>query len=140
MNISVTGFNGERIDPVSGHSHLGNGYRAYSPALMRFTCPDNLSPFGDGGINPYAYCAGDPVNHADPTGHLSWQAWLGIGMGIAGLAGAVYRRRIHCGGSCGGGSRKHGHSGGRNAGGRNAGMGGGGYRRCDGDCQRGSRG
>ena len=90
MNIGITGFNGERIDLVSGHSHPGNGYRAYSPVLMRFTCPDNLSPFGAGGINPYAYCAGDPVNHADPTGHLSWQAWLGIGMGIAGLGLALF--------------------------------------------------
>ncbi len=26
--------------------HLGNGYRAYNPALQRFTCPDSLSPFG----------------------------------------------------------------------------------------------
>ena len=85
MEYGIAGFNGERIDPVSGHYHPGNGYRAYSPVLMRFTCPDSMSPFGDGGINPYAYCAGDPVNHADPTGHLSWQAWLGIGMGIAGL-------------------------------------------------------
>uniref|UniRef100_UPI0006650D9E RHS repeat-associated core domain-containing protein n=1 Tax=Enterobacter bugandensis TaxID=881260 RepID=UPI0006650D9E len=90
MNIGITGFNGERMDPVSGHSHLGNGYRAYSPELVRFTCPDNLSPLGAGGINPYAYCAGDPVNHADPTGHLSWQAWLGIGMGIAGLGLALF--------------------------------------------------
>ncbi|WP_048958783.1 RHS repeat-associated core domain-containing protein [Enterobacter bugandensis] len=90
MNTSITGFNGERIDPVSGHTHLGNGYRAYSPILMRFTCPDNRSPFGDGGINPYAYCTGDPVNHSDPTGHLSLQAWLGISMGIAGLGLALF--------------------------------------------------
>ena len=36
-------------------THLGNGYRAYSPALRRFTCPDSESPFGGGGINPYVY-------------------------------------------------------------------------------------
>ncbi|WP_434626810.1 RHS repeat-associated core domain-containing protein [Chromobacterium sp. CV08] len=82
---SVLGFNGERIDPVSGATHLGNGYRAYSPALMRFHCPDSLSPFGAGGVNAYAYCDGDPVNRADPSGHLGWQAWTGIGLGIAGL-------------------------------------------------------
>jgi len=63
------GFNGERPDPLSGVSHLGNGYRAYNPILMRFTCPDNDSPFGVGGINPYAYCQNDPVNFADPSGH-----------------------------------------------------------------------
>ena len=83
MNNCLFGFNGERIDPVSGHYHLGNGYRAYSPELMRFTCPDNMSPFGAGGINPYAYCAGDPVNRADPTGHHSFWGWFGIAAGVA---------------------------------------------------------
>ncbi|VVP61580.1 hypothetical protein PS870_06378 [Pseudomonas fluorescens] len=66
---SVLGFNGERIAPVLGGYHLGNGYRLYSPSLRRFTSPDNLSPFGAGGINPYAYCKGDPINNTDPTGH-----------------------------------------------------------------------
>ncbi|WP_330444747.1 RHS repeat-associated core domain-containing protein (plasmid) [Pantoea agglomerans] len=81
----LPGFNGERPDPVSGSYHLGNGYRTYSPALRRFTCPDSLSPFGAGGINPYAYCAGDPINRTDPTGHISWQGIVGIVGGIVGL-------------------------------------------------------
>ncbi|WP_434628282.1 RHS repeat-associated core domain-containing protein [Chromobacterium sp. CV08] len=85
MNECVLSCNGERRDPLGGAAHLGNGYRAYSPALMRFHCPDSLSPFGAGGINAYGYCAGDPVNRADPSGHLSWQAWTGIGLGVAGL-------------------------------------------------------
>ena len=67
---SVLGFNGERIDPVLGGYHLGNGYRLYSPSLRRFTSPDSMSPFGQGGINPYAYCEGDPINNTDPTGHM----------------------------------------------------------------------
>jgi RHS repeat-associated protein len=87
---SVLGFNGERLDPVSGTYHLGNGYRAYNPVLMRFNCPDSWSPFGAGGINPYAYCDGDPINRVDPTGHMSWQAGLGIGLGILGLVAAVF--------------------------------------------------
>ena len=66
---SLPGFNGERQDPLSGVTHLGNGYRAYSPVLRRFTCPDSESPFGDGGINPYVYCNHDPVNNTDPSGH-----------------------------------------------------------------------
>ncbi|WP_066947618.1 RHS repeat-associated core domain-containing protein [Streptomyces lushanensis] len=89
VTSSVLGFDGERTDPALGWYHLGNGYRPYHPGMMRFTAPDELSPFGAGGINPYAYCLGDPVNRVDPSGHLSWMAWLGIGLGIAGLALAV---------------------------------------------------
>jgi len=65
----LPGFNGERADPLTGVTHLGNGYRAFSPALFRFTCPDSASPFGEGGINAYAYCENDPVNMTDPSGH-----------------------------------------------------------------------
>ncbi|MCW2476362.1 RHS repeat-associated core domain-containing protein [Candidatus Symbiopectobacterium sp. NZEC151] len=86
----LPGFNGERVDPVSGTYHLGNGYRAYNPVLMRFNCPDSLSPFGAGGINPYAYCAGDPVNYMDPSGHLSWQAITGIIAGAIGIGLAAF--------------------------------------------------
>ena len=87
---ALPGFNGERTDPVSGAYHLGNGYRAYNPVLRRFNCPDNMSPFGAGGVNPYAYCAGDPVNHTDPSGHFSWTGILGIVTGAIGLASAVF--------------------------------------------------
>ncbi|MCX7080917.1 MAG: RHS repeat-associated core domain-containing protein [Pseudomonas sp.] len=67
---SLLGFNGERPDPVTGHYLLGNGYRAFNPVLMRFNSPDSWSPFGEGGLNPYAYCLGDPINKSDPTGHV----------------------------------------------------------------------
>lgn len=87
MNNSVMGFNGERRDSVSGTTHLGNGYRAYNPVLMHFTCPDSASPFGAGGINPYAYCASDPINRADPSGHWSLGQWVGMAVGLtAGIA------------------------------------------------------
>lgn len=36
--LSLLGFNGERPDPVTGHYHLGNGYRQFNPMLMRFNC------------------------------------------------------------------------------------------------------
>jgi RHS repeat-associated protein len=63
-------FNGEVLDEAGGWYLLGRGYRAYNPCLMRFHSPDSMSPFGAGGINPYVYCAGDPVNFRDPTGHF----------------------------------------------------------------------
>ncbi|WCM54290.1 RHS repeat-associated core domain-containing protein [Pseudomonas sp. WJP1] len=69
-SFSLLGFNGQRQDPVTGHYLLGNGYRSFNPVLMRFNSPDDLSPFGKGGLNAYAYCAGDPVNRSDPTGHV----------------------------------------------------------------------
>ncbi|WP_095147189.1 MULTISPECIES: RHS repeat-associated core domain-containing protein [unclassified Pseudomonas] len=69
--LSLLGFNGERPDPLTGHYHLGNGYRQFNPVLMRFNSPDSWSPFGKGGVNAYAYCVGDPVNLTDPNGHFT---------------------------------------------------------------------
>lgn len=68
--LSLLGFNGQRPDQLTGYYLLGNGYRAFNPVLMRFNSPDNLSPFGEGGVNAYAYCKGDPVNQEDSTGHM----------------------------------------------------------------------
>lgn len=90
VNSCMMGFNGERIDPVSGTSFLGNGYRSYQPVFFRFAAPDFFSPFGAGGLNSYAYCASDPINRADPSGHMSVQGWLGIGIGIFGLGLAIF--------------------------------------------------
>lgn len=67
--LHLPGFNRERVDPITGHYLLGNGYRAFNPLLMRFNSPDSESPFDKGGLNAYAYCAGDPVNRGDPSGH-----------------------------------------------------------------------
>lgn len=67
--LGLLGFNGERPDPVTGHYHLGNGYRQFNPVLMRFNNPDSWSPFGKGGLNAYAYCEGKPILNRDPDGH-----------------------------------------------------------------------
>ena len=75
----LLGFNGEPPDPVTGHYLLGNGYRAFNPVLMRFNSPDRLSPFGEGGLNGYAYCGGDPVNRVDPTGQFASRLFKFIG-------------------------------------------------------------
>lgn len=84
-DLSLPGFNSEQPDPLTGNYLLGNGYRAYSPVLIRFFSPDTFSPFEAGGFNPYSYCLGDPVNRADPSGHISWQAGVGIGLGVLGM-------------------------------------------------------
>lgn len=68
--ISV-GFAGNHMDKSAEIFLLGQGYRGYCINTFRFLSPDNESPFGIGGINIYSYCAGDPVNRSDPTGH-SW--------------------------------------------------------------------
>ncbi|WP_095066956.1 RHS repeat domain-containing protein [Pseudomonas sp. Irchel 3A18] len=84
-------FNGELREPSTGWYLLGQGYRAYNPVLMRFHSPDSLSPFDRGGLNPYAYCLGDPVNYLDPDGHMP--KWLmpviGIGLSIVGIVASV---------------------------------------------------
>jgi RHS repeat-associated protein len=78
--FSLLGFNGEQPDPVTGHYHLGNGYRQFNPVLMRFNSPDSWSPFGRGGLNAYAYCLGDPVNRVELDGHSS--LWIRIWKGF----------------------------------------------------------
>ncbi|HDS1748708.1 MULTISPECIES: RHS repeat-associated core domain-containing protein [Pseudomonas] len=66
---AILRFNGQHPTPY-GHYVLGNGYRTYDPALMRFYAPDGLSPFAEGGLNSYMYCNGDPVGKVDPSGHV----------------------------------------------------------------------
>ncbi|WP_153785065.1 RHS repeat-associated core domain-containing protein [Pseudomonas sp. EMN2] len=81
------GFAGERREPLTGW-YIAAGYRPYDPVLMIFLAPDSASPFGRGGLNPYTYCGGDPVNRFDPDGH-SWMKWLGIGLAALALAMTV---------------------------------------------------
>jgi len=90
QRLYSSGFNGAYLDIHTQCYHLGQGYRAYSPALRRFTSPDFISPFERGGINAYAYCNGDPVNRIDPNGAMwglvaSWglaasRRYLKVGM------------------------------------------------------------
>ncbi|SHN04064.1 RHS repeat-associated core domain-containing protein [Pseudomonas asturiensis] len=85
----LPGFNGQPVDPLTGHYLLGNGYRSFNPVLLRFNSPDSLSPFGEGGLNAYAYCLGDPVNRKDPTGHVP--GLQGIQKAVSRLSGAFYK-------------------------------------------------
>lgn len=70
LSRALTKFNGEHLESTTHHYLLGNGYRAFSPSLMRFYSPDSWSPFRAGGINAYMYCGGDPINHTDSSGHM----------------------------------------------------------------------
>lgn len=65
------GFNGNYMDKTARVLLLGLGYRGYNPNTFRFLSPDSFSAYGTGEINTYTYCAGDPINRSDPTGH-SW--------------------------------------------------------------------
>lgn len=76
-NLNSLAFNGEYLEPTLECYVLGNGRRIYSSSLMRFYSPDLLSPFDKGGVNSYSYCAGDPINYTDPSGHFrNFQAFL----------------------------------------------------------------
>lgn len=82
------GFAGEWQDELTGW-YMPGSHRPYDPVLMSFLSPDSESPFGDGGLNAYAYCAGDPINNIDPDGH-AWWTWLVAGVGTAfAVAGAI---------------------------------------------------
>jgi len=50
------------------------GARWYDPALGRFTQPDTIVPLESQGVQAwdrYAYVNNSPMNHTDPTGHMS---------------------------------------------------------------------
>lgn len=65
-----SGFTGAHCERSTLGYLLGNGYRLYLPGILRFGGPDAISPFGDGGVNAYGYCAADPINHHDSGGHF----------------------------------------------------------------------
>ncbi|MFJ4432969.1 RHS repeat-associated core domain-containing protein [Pseudomonas sp. NPDC089395] len=94
VNQQLLGFNGEVLEKRSGTYLLGNGYRPYSPAVMRFLAPDSWSPFGRGGRNAYAYCAGEPINRLDPSGHVDISGMRRVANPMRDRARAIETRRV----------------------------------------------
>lgn len=84
-SMLTIGLNGYPFDQATGCYILGNGYRLYNPVMRAFYSPDNLSPFGEGGVSRYQYCCLDPINLSDPTGHASTWAIGGIILGALGI-------------------------------------------------------
>lgn len=68
--LALIGFNGQWQDPASLTYLLGNGHRPFHTSIGRFGIADTQSPFDKGGLNSYAYCAGDPINRDDSTGSV----------------------------------------------------------------------
>ena len=92
-------YRGYYYDQDTGLYYLNARY--YNPELRRFISPDDTS-YLDGetvdGLNLYAYCCNDPVNYADPSGHMAISLSVlvisgliagGIGAGL-GLVTAIY--------------------------------------------------
>ena len=84
--VARTAYTGAVREADTGWYLLGE--RPFSDTLRRFIAPDPASPLGEGGINRYAYCGGDPINRVDRSGH-SWWAWLAAMTGHRGTTGAA---------------------------------------------------
>lgn len=82
-----TGYTGMMREADGGY--LPGGYRWYSPRLRRFSAPDSASPFGEGGINPYAYAGNNPVLRNDTDGHAWWNWLVAIGSAVLGAVVSV---------------------------------------------------
>jgi RHS repeat-associated protein len=81
------GFPGQYRDVESGL--LYNSARYYEPLIGRYVQKD---PVGiEGGLNLYAYAAGNPVSYADPSGLCIEDACIGEGLAVAALVrGIIY--------------------------------------------------
>ena len=75
-NASTQGFqpfkyNGKELDRMHGLDWYDYGARMYDPAMGLFTQLDPLAEQYPH-LNPYMYCAGNPVKYVDPDGKSIW--------------------------------------------------------------------
>ncbi len=83
---TLTGFDGEQHDPVTGWQFLGAGHRTYNPYGRYFVSED---PAGDG----YAFGSNNPVMHTDPSGNIP--KWLGAALNVMKYAGTLGMAALH---------------------------------------------
>ena len=92
-HINPIRYRGYYYDTETGLYYLNARY--YSPEWRRFISPDAaeyIDPETPNGLNLYLYCSNDPVNYADPSGHLAitLSALAAIVLGVAGAtAGGI---------------------------------------------------
>ena len=82
-------YRGYYYDTETGLYYLQSRY--YNPQVGRFLNSDNISDTGAGvlGNNTFIYCANNPVNAYDPTGHFVLSAILisaAIGAGVSAVS------------------------------------------------------
>lgn len=85
-------YRGYYYDEDTGLYYLNARY--YNPEWRRFISPDDTSYLDyktPNGLNLYCYCNNDPINYADPSGHLAFwiiTALIGAAIGV-GITAAV---------------------------------------------------
>ena len=70
-NINPIRFKAYYYDVETGLYYLGSRY--YDPEIGRFITPDSydcIDALNIGGMDIYSYCNNDPINYADPSGHM----------------------------------------------------------------------
>ncbi|WP_081951645.1 RHS repeat-associated core domain-containing protein [Pseudomonas cremoricolorata] len=94
----TVGFSGNCHLNATAIYFLGTGHhRPYDTTTLRFLSPDSSSPFSEGGLNSYAYCAGDPVNYSDPSGYARQPivSQLAKRSGVADIINTRAKRAAH---------------------------------------------
>ncbi|MFZ9036043.1 MAG: RHS repeat-associated core domain-containing protein [Francisellaceae bacterium] len=84
------GYRAQRQDPGTMLGMMGNGYRAYDPAVGQFMKADSLTSFsGKQTNNSMGYVSGNPVFYSDPSGHFKMPSWANYALNSVGIAGGV---------------------------------------------------
>lgn len=79
------GYSGEYYDEETGYYYLKARY--YDPSIGSFIQKDTYDgeTTSPASLNPYGYCAANPVYYSDPTGH-----WFETALDVAGLVADAY--------------------------------------------------